>query len=263
MVQIVKRFTKPLFFLIGGGLVAMAGILFILSFRREAVRIVASPISANETLSEPVSDQVDRLSTALQPRVRSQSMSQESAAAVLPEAPASTTYTNQTSGENNPTGVQSGFVPLIDSPVAERWQREEGITREDIEMAQHRLRKGGFPENMVNDPSMVRQFLPRRNINAVNVNGLTIAAKARAGEPIPFTLDGAYPDPSFEFTRFVITRENNLIRIRPIGNSSGDAVPGLEVPVTLQGEIDPLPPGTYHIEFPERGPVGSYELIVE
>lgn len=164
----------------------------------------------------------------------------------------------------NNTGTRApGFVPLIDSPVADMWIKEHGVTREDIRVAQDRLRRGGFPDRMVEDPGLVSQFLPRRNVAAVNVRSLTIQGKARSGEPIPFTVEGALPDPSFEFTHFSITREGSVIRIRPIGNSSGDAVPGVEVPVQLKGSLDPLPPGVYHIEFPELGPVGSYELVVE
>jgi len=184
-------------------------------------------------------------------------MGQEYATAVLADDPV-TSIQPAVSINNFP-----GFTSLLKSPVAINWMRNEGYTLMDIEAAQNRLRKGGFPDHMVNDPNLVRQFLPRRNVNSVDVKGLTITGKARSGEPIPFTLDGAFPDASFEFSRFVITRELNSILIRPIGNSSGESVPGPEIPVTLKGEIDALPPGIYHIEFPELGPVGSYELMVE
>lgn len=162
-----------------------------------------------------------------------------------------------------PSDPAAGLVPLAESPVAEKWLAEEGITADDIRVAQGRLRENGFPAHMIDDPGLVRQFLPRRNVASVNIHRLAIPGRARTGERIPFTVHGALPDPSFEFTRFEITRQDQQIRIRPVGNTSGNAVPGLEIPVALKGELDPLPPGTYHVEFPELGPVGSYELIVE
>jgi len=187
-------------------------------------------------------------------------MIQESTAVVFAQDPVTSPPSTHSATDTNSV---PGFIPLIESAVAKNWMRNEGYSKEDIATAQNRLRKGGFPDHMVNDPNLVRQFLPHRNVNSVLVKGLNIAGKVRAGEPIPFTLDGAYPDASFEFSRFVITRENNVISIRPIGNSSGEPVPGLEIPVSLKGEIEPLPPGVYHIDFPELGPVGSYELIVQ
>jgi len=267
----VKRFTKPL--LTAGGLVLIVSVCTWLVLRgRPSSEVDIIPNRAtNEipALSHSTPNRADSSTTAENALEfsntksltnRSQDMIQESTTSVLAQDPFMAT---QAAGSAIRTNSSPGFIPLIESPVAKNWMRNEGYSREDIAMAQNRLRKGGFPEHMVNDPNLVRQFLPHRNVNSVHVKGLNIAGKVRSGQPIPFTLDGAYPDASFEFSRFVITRENNVISIRPIGNSSGEPVPGLEIPVTLKGEIEPLEPGIYLIEFPELGPVGSYELIVE
>jgi len=159
--------------------------------------------------------------------------------------------------------VPPGYVPLTQSPVARKWLEEEGITSDDIEVAQERLRLQGYPPNRLDDPGLVRPLLPRRDIVAVNVTNFTMAERASAGSPVPFRLSGVMPDASFSFTRFDIDREGEMIRIRPIGNSSGAIMPGVEIPVDLEGTLEPLPPGTYRIEFPELGPKGLFTLVID
>jgi hypothetical protein len=152
---------------------------------------------------------------------------------------------------------------FMDSPIARKWMTEEGVTAVDIQNALNRVRAQGYPERMMADPGIVRQFLPRRNIVSVNVDSFDIADHAPAGQPVPFQLNGALPDPSFQFTRFEITRKEDVIRIRPLGNTSGAVVPGVEVPVKLEGALDPLPPGTYRIDFSGSGPEGYHHLVIE
>ena len=163
----------------------------------------------------------------------------------------------------NPEAVLVDRTPLAESPVAARWKTEMGTTVEDIHVVQSRLRREGFPEEALDDPRLVRQFLPRRHVASVNIHSVEIPERAPSGQPVPFRLSGALPDRSFEFTRFDISRQDDLIRIRPMGNSSGDVVPGVEVPIELDGELAPLSPGVYRIEFPDLGPDGLYELIIE
>jgi hypothetical protein len=125
------------------------------------------------------------------------------------------------------------------------------------------LRLQGYPPHRLDDPGLVRPLLPRRDIVSVNVTNFTVAESASAGTPVPFRLSGVMPDASFSFTRFDIEREGGIIRIRPIGTSSGAVTPGVEIPVDLEGALEPLPPGFYRIEFPELGPKGFFPLVID
>ena len=187
-------------------------------------------------------------------------------AAVPVSAPAASGTVSAPSLSTAPTPapfVPPGYVPLSRSPVAKKWLEEEGITAEDIEVAQDRLRAQGFPAHRLDDPGLVRPFLPRRNVVSVHVKSFEIAERAPAGETVPFRLGGVYPDASFQFVRFEVDVQGEVIRIRPIGHSSGEVAPGVEIPVNLEGALNPLPPGTYRIEFPELGPHGSHTLVIE
>ncbi len=170
--------------------------------------------------------------------------------------------TNDTT-DTAPARSLPGYVPLKDSPVARKWRQSEGVTVEDIETAQQRMRNRGFPEARLDDPGLVRQFLPRRNIVAVNVTDISISERAVSGSPVPFRISGVYPDASYRFSHFDMIRDGEVIRIRPIGESSGDVTPGMEIPVSFDGALDPLPPGEYIVEFPEAGPTGTRRLVIE
>ncbi|HMP90090.1 MAG TPA: hypothetical protein PJ991_07805 [Kiritimatiellia bacterium] len=176
-------------------------------------------------------------------------------------APDRTASTNNVMAEAS--AVLSERVGIASSPVAAHWAQTMGTTIADIEIAQVRMKEGGFSGSLLDDPTLVRQFLPRRNVSAVNIHAIKIAERASHGQPVPFTLAGALPDASFQFTRFEITRKDDVIRIVAIGDSTGEVVPGVEIPIELEGEIDPLPPGTYLIEFPGLDPENFYQLIID
>ena len=144
--------------------------------------------------------------------------------------------------------------PLHLSPIAQLWLERDGITAEDIRTTVEKLRREGVPEHVLQDPDMVRQRLPRRNVHAVRVGELTLPETAAAGQPVPFSLSGALPDPSYSFTHFDVVREDDRIVIRPLGQTSGDPAPGIEVPVLLEGSLPPLPPGQYRVEYPGMAP---------
>lgn len=150
--------------------------------------------------------------------------------------------------ENDPISTEP--PPLHLSPIAKYWLDQEGITSEDIRLTVEKLRREGVPEHVLRDPGMVRQRLPRRNVHAVRVGTLQLPTSAPADEPVPFTLSGALPDPSYAFTHFDIQREDDRIVIRPLGQTSGDPAPGIEVPVELSGTLPTLPPGSYRVEYP-------------
>jgi len=177
--------------------------------------------------------------------------------------PSATSATPPVNPVTNTAVILPGYVPLSESPVAKKWRDEEGITAEDIELAQQRVRTQGYPARFLDDPELVRSFLPRRDVVAVNVTAYSIPDRAPANLSVPFRVSGVYPDASYTFTRFEIERQQDTIRIRPIGDSSGEVMPGVEVPVDLDGSLDPLPPGTYRIEFPELGPEGQHTLVID
>jgi hypothetical protein len=154
-------------------------------------------------------------------------------------------------------------VPLHESPIAAMWLREDGVTADDIRQTVERLRRQGVPERVLNDPGMVRQYLPRRNVHAVHVGVLDIPERAPSGQAVPFSLSGALPDASYAFTHFDVVREDNRILIRPLGKTSGEAAPGVEIPVNLRGEIEPLPPGVYQIVYPGMPPDNLHLLTID
>lgn len=148
-------------------------------------------------------------------------------------------------------------------PVARFWHEQYGVTAEDIEIAQARLRADGFPEHLVRDPGYVQQRLPMRDIQPVTIDQLEIPGRVPSGQPIRFVARGRFPDSSFSFTRFVITREGDRIQIDPRGEKSGDVAPQIEVATVLEGVIEPLEAGVYLVSFSGNHTVAPVSLIVD
>lgn len=252
----MKSLIKPLIFALLALLVA--GVVF-------------SP-SRRDKSSDTVPAQSEKL---IQPSAATNdSSTMDADATIEPEAAPATVVAPLTRSEttspmitasspSQPPFVPLGYVPLAKSPVAQQWLKEEGVTPDDIVVAQERLRLQGYPPHRLDDPGLVRPFLPRRDIVSVNVTNFSVAERAASGTKVPFRLSGVMPDASFSFTRFDIEREGEIIRIRPIGNASGAVTPGVEIPVDLEGALEPLPPGTYQIEFPELGPKGFFPLVID
>lgn len=156
----------------------------------------------------------------------------------------------------------SDMTPLLRSPTVENWMKEFGYTRGDIVSVQRALRSEGYDETVLNDPGVVLRRLPVRFVASVATSKIVLPAEAAAGAPIAFTLHGTAPSPSFVFTRFDVLVQGNIIRIRAIGHTDGNNEAGSGDEVTLEGKIDPLPPGDYRVEVPELGPAGSGRLVV-
>jgi hypothetical protein len=156
----------------------------------------------------------------------------------------------------------------FDSAIAQKWLTEEGYTAQDIAEAQALMRREGIPEDRINDPDLVRRNLLPRVVTSVQISQLVVPEKAAAGAPIRFLLKGAVPAPEFNFVRFDIIRQGEVIRIRALGHSPAfaddpDGSSPAMLPVSLEGEIDPLPPGNYRIIIPELGLGGTLPFTVE
>ena len=135
-----------------------------------------------------------------------------------------------------------------------------GYTPGDIVRAQRTLREQNARD--INDPNAIMHILPPRHIASLSITGLDVPSEATAGQPIPFTLRGTPPSPSFIFTRFDILVQAPVIRIRAFGHSKGETASGPGDVVERKGRIDPLPAGEYRIEVAELGPAGSFPLVV-
>lgn len=157
---------------------------------------------------------------------------------------------------------QNDMTPLLRSEIADKWISELGYFQAEIVEAQKEIRAKGYPEESVNDPGIVMRHLPPRHLGSVSIEDISVPADAKAGRPIPFTIRGTAPSPSFNFTHFDVLIQGDVIRIRARGNSDSDTEAGTGSAVTLQGRIDPLPPGTYRVEIPELGPNGSHQIVV-
>lgn len=169
-------------------------------------------------------------------------------------------------GSLEPARPAADRPPLVDSPVAERWYEESGYTREDVLEAQAHLREQGYSPDQVEDPGNVRKVMPPRHASSLMPVRLEVPARARAGEPIPIRMEGRKPDPSFTFRRFSVLQQESLIRLRAVGHSDGLIAAqheGAGETIAVDGELPPLSPGTYRVEIPELGPLGSFELVVE
>lgn len=157
---------------------------------------------------------------------------------------------------------EADMTPLLRSEVADKWVRELGYSQAEIVQAQKEIRAQGYPEKSVNDPGIVMRHLPPRHLGSVSIEEITVPTTARAGQPIPFSVRGTTPSPTFNFTHFDVLVQGQVIRIRARGNSDSDTELGPGGSFFESGNIDPLPAGTYHVEIPELGPMGSHQIVV-
>lgn len=157
---------------------------------------------------------------------------------------------------------EADMTPFLRSEIAKKWQRELGYTEAEIAAAQRDIRAQRYPEETVNDPGVIMRHLPPRHIGQVAIERVTIEPQVKTGEPIPFSVSGTAPSPSFQFTHFDILVQGEVIRVRARGNADGNTEDGKGGPVAMNGTIDPLPPGEYRIEIAELGPMGSFPFTV-
>jgi len=157
---------------------------------------------------------------------------------------------------------EADMTPLLRSEVADKWIKEMGYSQAEILAAQKEIRAQGYPEKSVNDPGIVMRHLPSRHMGSVSIKEINVPTTAKAGEPIPFSVRGTAPSPSFNFTHFDVLVQGQVIRIRARGNSDSDTELGPGGSFAESGNIDPLPPGTYNVEIPELGPMGSHQIVV-
>jgi len=156
--------------------------------------------------------------------------------------------------------TEADRTTFLQSPIADKWMTDFGYTRSDIVRAQRKLREQKAPN--INDPGAIMRALPPRHIDTLSITGLDVPTEAKAGHPIPFTLHGRPPSPSFTFARFDTLVQDDIIRIRAFGNSDGEPAREPVDVITVKGQIDPLPAGDYRIEVLELGPNGSFKLAV-
>lgn len=154
-------------------------------------------------------------------------------------------------------------ITLDVSPIADYWREQYGITAEDIRQTLERLRAEGVPEHILRDAGAVFVRLPRRNVHAVTIGTLDLPVTATAGEPVPYRLTGRLPDASHAFTHILVTQFDDRLVLQPLGTRSGEPAPGIEVPVELDGALDPLPAGRYRIEYPGQPANEERFLTVE
>ncbi|HMO51059.1 MAG TPA: hypothetical protein PKE26_07620 [Kiritimatiellia bacterium] len=182
-------------------------------------------------------------------------------------------------GLRQPTPLPAGSaVPVVreapqttglglNAEIAEKWFVEEGYTDEDIAEAQQLLRQQGFPEDRLTDAGLIRRHLLPRVVTSVQIAAIEVPARVPAHAPIPFVMRGAVPTPEFNFVRFDSVRQDDIIRLRALGHSpaydEASGTPARMLPVELEGELDPLPPGSYRLLIPELGVEGVVPLLVE
>lgn len=193
--------------------------------------------------------------------------SNEATEDVIPPVPPTVKSNNDQPQESAPQPTaavikEKNMTSFMKSEIADKWMKELGYTLADIAEAQQKIRELGMSEDIVNDPGVIQRHIKPRHIGNVSTEEIMVPSEAKAGQPIPFTLKGTAPSPTFQFTRFDILVQGDVIRIRAIGNSDADNDAGLGETVMLNGEIDPLPPGHYRIEVPELGPMGSFKFTV-
>ncbi len=140
---------------------------------------------------------------------------------------------------------------MLRAPIVAKWKAEYGISEADIRLAQDRLQARGFPAAALNDPALVFQFMPRRLVPALRPDELFFPEQASAGAEIPFRIKGALPDASVTFTAFDVALVGREIRIRPVGKTSGEPAPGIEIPFETAGAVPPLSAGVYRVIWPD------------
>jgi len=155
------------------------------------------------------------------------------------------------------------MTPFLRSEIASKWKNEFGYLDEDYVAAQRDLRAKGYSEQLINDPGVILRHLPPRHIGNVAIESIDLPSTTPAGMPVPFTLRGTAPSPTFTFTRFDILVQGSLVRIKAVGNSDADYEAGSGGPIALDGEIPPLSAGEYRVEVSELGPQGSFPFTVK
>ncbi len=157
---------------------------------------------------------------------------------------------------------EADLTPFLRSEIATKWQEELGYTMAQLLEAQQKIRAQRYPEETVNDPGTIMRHLPPRHQGQVSIQSVRVDEVVRAGQPIRFSLEGTAPSPSFRFTRFDISVQPPVVRIRARGHADGETESGAGGTLRLEGSIDPLPPGDYRIEIPELGPLGIFPFRV-
>lgn len=146
--------------------------------------------------------------------------------------------------------------------IAKKWMEEEGYTLAELAEAEQKARDAGLSQELINYGE-VRRFLPPRYMNSVQIDTVSVPKTVKAGEPIPFTVRGRTPGEGFEFLRFNTVVQGPIVRINPLGFTREPTEGAMTAPVTLEGTLDPLPPGEYKFFVPELGPNGTFPFTVE
>lgn len=140
---------------------------------------------------------------------------------------------------------------------------EQGVTREDFERARQRMLAAGFSEAHTLDLNQLLAVLPRRNVRAVMIDDIELPARGLAGQEVTFTVRGTFPDASYAFDRWDITRTGDQVDVVPIGRTSGEQVPALIVPIEKEGRLPGMEAGRYAVHFKGLGAEASRTLIIE
>ncbi|MBU0677507.1 MAG: hypothetical protein KJ626_05265 [Verrucomicrobia bacterium] len=141
------------------------------------------------------------------------------------------------------------FEPgFFETSLYVKWEKE-GVTRADLASAVRLLKAQGFEGLKLQDPNLIAQFLPYRNIEPAYVDSITVEETVDAGQPVAFQMSANYPDPSYVFERWEIEEDAGVITVRMVGSKTGNPVAAVVVPVELEGEIPALAAGEYTVRF--------------
>ena len=132
--------------------------------------------------------------------------------------------------------------------LAATW-RSRGVTDKDIRNAVEQMRLEGFRGAQLSDAALVGPFLPAKNIEPVAGKEVLMAETAAPGEPVSFLLKAVFPDPSYSFERWEISRDGNRIIVQPVGHKAIGPSPAVVVPVELSGALPGLDAGHYTVIF--------------
>lgn len=234
---------KTLHFVLAAGL-CLACILLLIARKQRAV-----PLKNEDLISESqIEGAADQLVAAL-------------VATDQTEAAAAEGYAIGSSGADQGHYGQEE-ASLLRAPIVAKWKAEYGISEADIRLAQDRLQARGFPAAALNDPALVFQFMPRRLVPALRPDEIFFPKQASAGAEIPFRIKGALPDASVTFTAFEVALDGWEIRIRPVGKTSGEPAPGIELPFETAGAVPPLSAGVYRVIWPDFPDQQEVDLVV-